>query len=269
MKEFQTSRRAGIQDILCPFDKMYITQGSGFADGNFSHKGTRAVDVSNGDGERAPYYAPFDCKVTSIIPDYGEAIWQSLEPVRFADGTVDYCSFTTCHDDTINYGVGYVAHQGEQIGNMGAKGPGVTGVHCHIEFAKGLQGLYQNEYGIWGMVNSCEIEEACFMNDTEILLGIADWRYLEDVPVTEDEFLNISPEADYRTVYNSTDLIPDNAVAKLNPKKYGGLSYKILEKYDNEVVKIETDMFGEVYISAKEQYFGTITNSPLYENGKY
>lgn len=185
MKIGQTSKRAGIQDILCPFDKLYITQGSGFADGNFSHKGTRAVDVSNGDGERAPYYAPFDCKVTSIIPDYGEAIWQSLEPVRFADGTIDYCSFTTCHDDSINYGVGYVAHQGEQIGNMGAKGPGVTGVHCHIEFAKGLQGLYQNEYGIWGMVNSCEIEEACFMNDTEILLGIADWKYLEDVPVEE------------------------------------------------------------------------------------
>ena len=45
MKKGQTSKRGGIQDILCPFTDMVITQGSGYADGNFSHKGTRAIDV--------------------------------------------------------------------------------------------------------------------------------------------------------------------------------------------------------------------------------
>ena len=83
------------------------------------------------------------------------------------------------------------------------------------------------------------------------------------------KYLNISPEADYRTVYNSTNLIPANAVAKLNPKKYGGLSYKILKDCGNNVVKIKTDMFGEVYISSKAQYYGSVDSSPKYKYGNY
>lgn len=83
------------------------------------------------------------------------------------------------------------------------------------------------------------------------------------------KYLNISPEADYRTVYKSTTLAPANAVAKLNPKKYGGLSYRILKDCGNNVVKIKTDMFGEVYISSKSEYYGTIDDKPKYKYGNY
>lgn len=269
MKKNQTSKRGGIQDILCPFTDMCITQGSGYADGNFSHKGTRAVDVRGKTaGVKEPYYAPFDCKAVAIDKLYGQTIWQSINKVRFADGTIDYCTFITVHDDTHNIGIGYKAKQGEQIGNMGVAGY-ATGVHCHIEFAKGKQYLAKNKYGIYGLTNAVEIEQACFMDNTNIIVGVADWKYLKDVPVAEYKYLNISPEADYRTVYKSKTLTPENAVAKLNPKKYNGLSYKILKEYDNSIVKIKTDMFGEVYISSKKEYYATIDNKPKYEYGNY
>lgn len=269
MKKGQTSKRANIQDILCPFTDMVITQGSGYADGNFSHQGTRAVDVRGAEaGIKYPYYAPFDCVCVAVYPDYGESDWQSVEKVRFADGSIDYCTFTICHDDTMNAYVGMKIGQGIQIGNMGTKGY-ATGVHCHIEFAKGKQRLIKNQYGIYGLTNAVEIEQACFMDNTNIIVGVANWKYLKDVPVSNNKYLNISPEADYRTVYKSKTLTPENAVAKLNPKKYGGLSYLILKEYDNSVVKIKTDMFGEVYISSKREYYGTVDNKPKYKYGNY
>lgn len=269
MKKGQTSKRANIQDILCPFTDMYITQGSGYADGNFSHKGTRAVDVEGKkEGVKEPYYAPFDCQAVFVDKSYGETVWQSLEKVRFSNGSIDYCTFVTVHDDTHNFGVGYKAKQGEQIGNMGVAGF-ATGVHCHIEFAKGKQNLVKNKYNIWGLSNAVEIEDACFMDNTNILNGVAKWKYLKDVVVYEDKYLNISPVATYRTVYKNKNLIKQNAVGKIAPMKYGGLTYKILKQYANEVVKIKTGTYGEVYISSKSIYFGSISNTPKYKNGNY
>ena len=198
MKKGETSKRGGYQDILCCFTDLYITQGSGYADGDYSHKGTRAIDVRGKEpGVRYPYYAPVDVKAVYIYPESGEAVWQSLEKVRFADGTIDYMTMLTVHDNTINYGVGYIGYQGTQIGNMGDKG-NATGVHCHIEFAKGKQGLYKNSYGNWGLTNAIEFEDACFMDNTEILHGVAKWIYLKDVPV-EDYF---EPNKDYKLLYN-------------------------------------------------------------------
>lgn len=185
MKAGQKSKRNGIEDILCPFTDIVITQGSGINGGTYSHNGTRAIDLRGiNAGVRYPYYAPFKCKATLVLADYGQTVWQSLEKVRFADGTVDYCTFLTVHDDTINFGVGLVVEQGGQIGNMGTAG-NATGVHCHIEFAKGLQGLIQNSYGVWGLSNAIEFEEACFMDNTNIISGIAKWIYLKDV-IIED-----------------------------------------------------------------------------------
>ena len=106
MRANQTSKRNGIQDILCPFTNLYISQGSGYFDGTYSHQGTRAIDVTNGDGTQAPYYAPFDCVAIEVYPTYGQTLWYSKEKVRFTDGTIDYCSFVTVHDNTINFGKG-------------------------------------------------------------------------------------------------------------------------------------------------------------------
>ena len=83
------------------------------------------------------------------------------------------------------------------------------------------------------------------------------------------KYLNISPEADYRTIYKNTTLTPENSIAKIKPKKYGGLSYKILKDCGNNIVKIKTDMFGEGYISSKEKYYCTVDDKPKYKHGCY
>lgn len=182
------SIRNGVQDVLCPFTNLYISQGSGFFDGGYSHKGSRAIDVINGDGEKAPYYAPCDIKCVGLIISNGQAFWQSTKKVRLANGKVDYISFITCHDESINYGVDLVIKQGDQMGNMGTMG-NATGVHCHIQFALGKYGINdfkQNEYGVGVFPNELEIEDVCFMDNTNILNGVANWIYLKDVPINED-----------------------------------------------------------------------------------
>ena len=268
MKKGQTSVRGGYEDILCPFTNLSISQGSGYMGGTYSHQGLRAIDVVNGDGSRASYYAPFDCKAVNIITSAGQTIWQSLNKVRFADGTIDYATVLTVHDNSINFGIGYVAKQGTQFGNMGNAGQ-ATGIHCHIEFAKGHQGLVKNSYGNWGLSNSVEFEQACFMDNTNIISGVANWKYLKDVPVSDKKYLNLAPTISSWAVYKTHNYFistrESDIAGRLNPKKFGGLSYEILKDYGDYHFKIQTQNFGTVYIAGNpNKYACTITNKPVY-----
>ena len=147
MKKGQTSVRDGIEDFLCPFTDMYITQG---ANGSFSHKGTMANDVRGlKAGVKYPYYAPCTVKCVRVTStSNGEATWQSVNKVRFSNGIIDYATFETCHDNTFNAKVGMIVKQGQQLGNMGDRG-GATGVHCHIQISQGKSTTFKkNEFGI-------------------------------------------------------------------------------------------------------------------------
>lgn len=190
MKAGETSSRNGIEDFLCPFTRLYITQGSGMNGGTYSHNGTMANDVNNGagDGTRSPYYAPCTCKCINIIPSNGESRWQSLNKVRFANGRIDYATFEICHDNSFNAKVGMVVQQGVQLGNMGNKG-GATGVHCHIQISQSKQNaIHKNKYGIWCFDNEYDTDDCYFMDNTEILnMKSANWRYINDVPVAEEK----------------------------------------------------------------------------------
>ena len=193
MKAGQTSIRGGVQDLLCPVRKLYITQGANEG----SHIGIEAVDITEGVvGYKAPYYAPADLKVVQIYSASATVVWQTVNKVRLANGRIDYVTIVTAHDETINFGVGFVIKQGQQMGNMGAKGIG-TGVHLHIEQGYGLQsafGLTGNKfylggvaYDQYGLKNQIPFEQAYFMDGTEIISGTAKWVYLKDVKVQEDK----------------------------------------------------------------------------------
>ena len=59
MLKNQKSKTNGIENFLCPFTDMYITQGAGEG----THKGTMAVDVrGNNSGKKYAYYAPCSLK---------------------------------------------------------------------------------------------------------------------------------------------------------------------------------------------------------------
>ena len=133
MKKNDKSVRAGIEDFLCPFEDMYITQGS---NGKFSHQGTMANDVRGAQvGKRYFIYAPCDIKCLKLYPSTGQSMWQSKRKVRFANGRIDYATFMVCHDNSMDCTVGMERNQGEIFYQMGDKGY-ATGVHTHIQISQ-------------------------------------------------------------------------------------------------------------------------------------
>ena len=187
----QKSRRGGIQDFLCPFTDMYITQGSNMG----THRGTGANDVRGAyAGVRYPYYAPCDCKLIWFDKSNGQGMWQSIEKVRFANGNIDYATFVTAHDETFDADktMGKTIYQGEQLGNMGNKAGGgavSTGVHCHIEIAQhkyNISNWKKNKYGIYCFPNETDTDDCYFVDNTNIIYGMGgNWKYLSNIPVDE------------------------------------------------------------------------------------
>lgn len=172
----------GYEYFMMPFSKMNITQGSN----TWSHSGVMAIDVTNGDGSKAPYYAPCTCKCIAVYPKSGQAVWLSTNKVHFANGAVNYAVFVTAHDESFNAYVGMKIPQGSQIGNMGAKGVG-TGVHAHFQvgvgypntwgIVKGYFTLDGIRYPVYGFQREpYDIDDCCFINDTTILGGSGNWK---------------------------------------------------------------------------------------------
>lgn len=177
MVKGQKASKDGIQYFLCPFTDMYITQGAG---GSFSHAGTKANDVRGLEpGIRYPYYAPCDVQLIWCDRSTGEGMWQSLEPVRFSNGKIEYATFVTVHDNSFNAIPGQIVRQGEQLGNMGDKG-NATGVHCHIEIAQhkyNLSNWKKNSYGNWCFPDETDTDDCYFVDNTNIMnFHNANWK---------------------------------------------------------------------------------------------
>lgn len=184
MYKGQKSVRGNIEDFLCPFTDMYITQGS---NGNPSHQGIYANDVRGRvAGIRYPYYAPCTSKCLKIYPESGQAMWQSTKKVRFANGRIDYATYMTAHDDSFDAKVGQIINQGDQLGNMGMKG-NATGVHCHIEVSQSNDTTWQkNEYGNYHFNQEYDLDDCYFTDYTNILYGRGgNWKTTGKVPVIE------------------------------------------------------------------------------------
>ena len=130
------------QPAMWFMDVVKFTQEPG---GGYSHKGTLNFDVVG--VHNSNIKAPFDCKVVAIYKSWAEGntvVIESLAPVQYADGTVDYMCMSFAHDnDVSNLWVGKTIAQGEvfyQTGNYG----NVTGVHAHVSC---IRGTYQKD--IW------------------------------------------------------------------------------------------------------------------------
>lgn len=187
MKAGQKSVTNGIENYLCPFTKMYISQGAG---GSYSHAGTMANDVTNGDGAKAPYYAGCTLKLVWRDVSNGQGWWKNTKTVRLADGTIckpNELNIMTAHDETFDATIGLVVPQGNQLGNMGRKSSAaiqITGVHCHIEHGIGANAKWiKNKYGIYCFDNEKDTDSCYFCDNTQILnMHTANWKYLKDAP---------------------------------------------------------------------------------------
>ena len=243
MYKGQKSIRGGIQDFLCPFTDMYITQGSNMG----SHLGTGANDVRGAyAGVKYPYYAPCDCKLIWKDEANGQGMWQSLERVRFANGNIDYATFVTAHDNTFNAEVGQIVYQGEQLGNMGDKAGGgayVTGVHCHIEIAQhnySIANWQKNRYGIYCFPNETDTDDCYFVDNTNIIYGFGgNWKYLSQIPVDDkgeekDQILHKGSKVRFDGVFKADILKSPISTNLFGNTKLTGVSYN---DYYNEKCK--------------------------------
>ena len=255
MYKNQKSVRNGIEDFLCPFTDMYITQGS---NSSFSHRGIMANDVRGLQaGVRYPYYAPCTCKCIKTYPSSGQVMWQSVNKVRFANGRVDYATFMTAHDDTMDAKVGMIVPQGNQLGNMGRKG-NATGVHCHIQTEQGSDtSWYKNKYGVYQFNNEVDLDDMYFVDNTNIIEGMGGaWKHL-------NQYVNIPPTIEERNIYRKDS---KQQFATIKPKKFGGLTYKIYSR-DGEFAEIETCNFGRCLVRVTDST--PVTQTPTYEHGNY
>lgn len=182
----------GIENFLCPFTEMYISQGS---NGKYSHRGIMANDVRGKiSGVKYPYYAPCTVKCIKIYPDTGQVMWQSLSEVRFANGRIDYATFMTAHDDVMNAKVGQVVRQGQQLGKMGRKGySNVTGIHCHIEVSQSADTTWKkNKYGNYMFNNEYDLDDCYFVDNTTIIKGNGgNWKNTNEIKVTNEKTTEI------------------------------------------------------------------------------
>lgn len=262
MYKNQKSVRAGIEDFLCPFTDMYITQGS---NSDFSHKGIMANDVRGIEvGVRYPYFAPCTCKCLKVYPESGQSMWQSINKVRFANGNIDYATFMIAHDDSQDCFIDQVVEQGSQLGNMGTKG-NATGVHCHIQTEQGSDtSWYKNKFGNYQFNNEVDLDDMYFVDDTNILNGMGgSWKHTTDVPVQSDRFINLPEWIEERNIYR---IDTKEQFATLKPQKFGGLSYKIYN-IENEFAEIETVDFGRCLVKVTDST--PITDTPTYDHGNY
>lgn len=184
----QKSKKDGLENFLCPFTDMYISQGS---NGSYSHKGIKAHDIRGKiSGIRYPYYAPCTCKCIKTYPVTGQVMWQSINKVRFANGRIDFATFMTAHDDTMDAKIGMIVQQGNQLGNMGRKGfSNITGIHCHIQISQSNDTTwYKNEYGNYKFNNEYEPEDCYFVDNTNIVYAanITNWKKTDKISVDEN-----------------------------------------------------------------------------------
>lgn len=225
MYKGQKSVRAGFEDFLCPFTDMYITQGS---DGTYSHRGIKANDIRGKvAGVRYPYYAPCTSKCLRTYPESGQVMWQSTGKVRFANGRIDYATYMTAHDDSMNAVVGQVVEQGDQLGSMGTKG-NATGVHCHIQVSQSSDTTWtMNKYGIYSFNNEYDLDDCYFTDYTNILYGMG---------------------GNFRTTGNSP-LIEINGNQALDQIIYRGSRVKFDGIFKVDIIKRGTNLFGNTKLT--------------------
>ena len=260
MKKGQTSVTDGIQNFLCPFTKINITQVENVG----SHLGTKAIDVATDKvGEKAAYYAPADIVCVNVIPSYGESRWQTVNKVRCPNGYIGIVTFEIAHDDSFNAYVGMKLKQGEQLGNMGTKSGATsaankpTGVHCHIQFSQSKTNTFvTNKYGVYGFPTESYCDDTMYIDGTTIVnTGQAKWKNApkesssKPTNTSKNKTLYLPKTADSWRVYpTNKDPVVGNECGYLYPSKFGGLTYEILATPQTDVVTIQTRDYGKVNI---------------------
>lgn len=170
MKAYETLKIKGKECVLFPLESLYVTR--------YHHKGDDyildLIDYQNGKQIlTAPLYAPVSMKcvhVGTFEENMPTVTWESLDPVLFVDGTIDYLTLSISHDDNFSdYTVGEVIFQGSIIGHTGTAGE-VTGDHTHLIVGVGKYSGYMTlPSGQYTLKNQYPPDNAMGINDTIVV----------------------------------------------------------------------------------------------------
>ena len=180
---------------LFPSQYMRITQG--YMEG--SHKDSYAIDNAGKDSGISNIYAPFTGIIKKIYTTDANEVWlESIEPVEYPDGTVDYMTVLFAHDnDVSDLFVGKRINKNEIFYQEGTKG-NATGNHCHIECGKGKftgTGWHKNNAGYWSINNGKKPEECFWLDNNIIIMNNYNYNFKKILTETVNkEEKNISTE---------------------------------------------------------------------------
>ena len=169
-----------MEKAILMVDDLNVSQIAG---GSFSHRGDKAIDIAGKDGNIDSLKAPFTGIIKRIYSNVN-AVWlESIEKVEYADGTVDYMTVLTIHDDDVNnLRVGKIVEQGEVYYHEGTRG-NVTGNHIHLSVCRGKftgNGWTKNEFGNWVSNNQYDVHKALYL--------LQEINIITDIPVIEEKF---------------------------------------------------------------------------------
>lgn len=160
------------------------------ANNEFSHKGDKGLDLSGKDSGIDNLKAPFTGIIKRIYAS-SNAVWlESLNRVKYADGTIDYMTVLTMHDnDVSNLKVGDVIKQGSVYFEEGRKGY-TTGNHIHLAVGKGKftgNGWYENSYGSWVINNQYDVHKGLFLDSNTVIKNDGGYNWIKTDSLVEEE----------------------------------------------------------------------------------
>lgn len=162
---------------IYPSPYIRITQKHGIG----THFDSYAFDEAGSDGGIDYLIASFTGIIRKIYTADANEVWlESIEPVEYPDGTIDYMTLMLAHDNNVsNLKVGQVIKQGQRFYEEGTKG-NASGNHVHIECSRGKftgTGWHQNSAGYWSINNGKKADECLWVDDSYHILDTAGYKF--------------------------------------------------------------------------------------------
>lgn len=235
---------------IYPSSNMRITQG--YNEG--SHIDSFAIDDAGKDTGISKLKAPFTGIIKKIYQQDANEVWlESIDPVEYPDGTIDYMTIMFAHaNDISDLFIGKRINKGEEFYSEGTKG-NATGNHCHIECGRGKftsPGWYKNSNGFYSINNGKKPEE-CLWLDSSINV-IANYGYVF-------KYYEQSPNPSPITDTNNQEEILEPEIPELIPEELEDTIPSTTEKPELETPNLiftspKTDLYG-IYLKEGQKIY--------------
>ncbi|MBR6690416.1 MAG: LysM peptidoglycan-binding domain-containing protein [Bacilli bacterium] len=179
-----------MEKAVLMLDNLNVSQK---ANSDFTHKGDKALDLSGKDTGIESLKAPFTGIIKRIYTNTNSVWLESIDKVKYADGTIDYMTVMTMHDnDVSNLKVGDIIKQGTVYYEEGRKGY-TTGNHIHLAVGKGKftgNRWYLNDDGSWVINNQYDVYKALYLFDSVNVLNSGGYNWIKTDTLVEDEVID-------------------------------------------------------------------------------